>query len=45
MVDIHTHIIPNIDDGSNSVEETFNLIQEAKDARFYRYYINTTLYY
>lgn len=45
MIDIHTHIIPNIDDGSNSVEETVDLINEASNARFYRYYTNTTLYY
>lgn len=34
MIDIHTHIIPQIDDGSGSVEETFDLINEAKDAGF-----------
>lgn len=34
MVDFHTHILPNIDDGSKSVEETFNLIKEAKEAGF-----------
>lgn len=34
MIDFHTHIIPNIDDGSRSIEETFNLIQEAKDVGF-----------
>lgn len=34
MIDFHTHIIPNIDDGSRSIEETFNLIQEAKEAGF-----------
>lgn len=34
MIDIHAHIIPNIDDGSKSVEETFNLINEAKEAGF-----------
>lgn len=45
MIDIHTHIIPNIDDGSSSVEDTFNLIEEAKEARLYRHYINSALYY
>ncbi len=30
MIDFHTHILPNIDDGSKSIEETFNLIKEAK---------------
>lgn len=34
MVDFHTHILPNIDDGSRSIEETFNLIEEAKKAGF-----------
>ena len=30
MIDIHTHLIPKVDDGSQSVEETFNLIKEAR---------------
>lgn len=34
MIDFHAHILPNIDDGSKSVEETFNLIKEAKKAGF-----------
>ena len=34
MIDIHTHILPNIDDGARSIEETFNLIKEAKNAGF-----------
>ncbi len=34
MIDFHTHILPSIDDGSRSVEETFNLIKEARDAGF-----------
>lgn len=34
MIDFHTHILPNIDDGSRSIEETFALIQEAKEAGF-----------
>ena len=34
MIDFHTHIIPNIDDGSRSIEETFNLIKEAQNAGF-----------
>ena len=34
MIDFHTHILPNIDDGSRSVEETFDLIKEAQDAGF-----------
>ena len=34
MIDIHSHIIPNVDDGSHSVEETFKMIEEAKQAGF-----------
>lgn len=34
MIDIHTHILPNIDDGSRNIEETFNLIKEAKKVGF-----------
>ena len=34
MIDFHTHIIPNVDDGVKSVDETFALIKEAKQAGF-----------
>lgn len=34
MLDFHSHILPNIDDGSRSIEETINLIKEARDAGF-----------
>ena len=34
MIDFHSHILPNIDDGSRSIEETFNLIKEAKEVGF-----------
>lgn len=34
MIDFHTHIIPTVDDGSKSVEETFGLLSEAKEAGF-----------
>ena len=34
MIDFHAHILPNIDDGSKSIEETFNLIKEAQQAGF-----------
>ena len=34
MIDLHSHILPNIDDGSRSIEETFNLIKEAQNAGF-----------
>lgn len=34
MIDIHTHILPNIDDGATNIEETFNLLKEAKKVGF-----------
>ena len=34
MIDFHSHILPNIDDGSKSVEETFELLKEARQAGF-----------
>lgn len=34
MIDFHTHILPNIDDGARNIEETIHLIQEAKKAGF-----------
>ena len=41
MIDIHSHIIPNVDDGARSVEETFNILKEAQEAGFT--YFNFTL--
>lgn len=34
MIDIHSHVIPAVDDGSANVEETFEMIKEAKNAGF-----------
>lgn len=34
MIDIHSHILPNIDDGSRSLEETITMIEEAKKVGF-----------
>lgn len=34
MIDIHTHIIPGIDDGARNVEETIQMISEACSAGF-----------
>lgn len=34
MIDVHSHLIPNIDDGSKSVSETISLIKEARDVGF-----------
>lgn len=34
MIDIHSHIIPAIDDGSHSFEETYQMLKEAEQAGF-----------
>lgn len=34
MIDFHSHILPSVDDGSRNMEETLNLIQEAKEVGF-----------
>lgn len=34
MIDLHTHILPNIDDGARNIEETLCLMQEAESVGF-----------
>lgn len=34
MIDFHAHVLPNIDDGARDIQETFQLIEEAKKAGF-----------
>ena len=34
MIDFHSHILPNIDDGSRNYEETINILKEANEAGF-----------
>ena len=34
MIDMHSHIIPGVDDGSKSIEDTYNMLNEAKEAGF-----------
>lgn len=34
MIDIHSHIIPEADDGSKSIEDTFVMLEEAQKAGF-----------
>ncbi len=34
MIDIHSHIIPNVDDGARSFEESISILNEAKEAGF-----------
>ena len=31
MIDFHNHILPNIDDGSNSIRTSLNMIRKARD--------------
>lgn len=34
MIDIHSHIIPGVDDGSKTIEDTFKMLKEAEKAGF-----------
>ena len=34
MIDIHSHLIPNVDDGSKSIENTFEAFEEASNVGF-----------
>ena len=34
MIDFHSHILPQIDDGSINIQETINMLEEAKQAGF-----------
>lgn len=34
MIDFHSHILPNVDDGSKTYEETISLLNEAKNVGF-----------
>ena len=34
MIDFHTHLLPNMDDGAHSLEETKTMLQEAEKAGF-----------
>ena len=35
MIDFHNHILPNVDDGSKSLEMSLNMLREA-ESRYYR---------
>ena len=34
MIDIHSHILPGIDDGSKSIDESVEMVKEAREAGF-----------
>lgn len=34
MIDMHAHVLPNVDDGSRTIEETIQMLIEAKAAGF-----------
>ena len=43
MIDMHTHLLPEIDDGAQNIKETFDMIEEAYKAGFTQ--IITTSHY
>lgn len=34
MIDVHSHILPSVDDGANDINETFKILEEACNAGF-----------
>lgn len=34
MIDIHSHLVYDVDDGSENIEDTIHMLKEAKDAGF-----------
>jgi protein-tyrosine phosphatase len=34
MIDVHSHIIPKIDDGSSSFDESYKMLEKAEKAGF-----------
>ena len=34
MIDVHSHILPSVDDGAKDIAETFKILEEACDAGF-----------
>ena len=38
FVDIHSHILPGIDDGAKDIEESLSLISQMKEMGFYLFY-------
>ena len=34
MIDFHSHILPGVDDGSKSYEQSMQILKEAKEAGF-----------
>ena len=43
MIDIHSHILPDTDDGSRSLEESIEILREAEEIRIFNYYFNFSL--
>ena len=33
MIDFHSHILPNVDDGAKNIDESLGLIEEAEKVR------------
>ena len=37
MIDFHSHILPGIDDGSRNMEQSIQILKEAKEAGFFKF--------
>lgn len=35
LYDIHNHLIPNVDDGARSIEETMKMVHQYMDSGYY----------
>ena len=44
MVDIHNHIIFDVDDGSKNIEQSINMIKSAHNIRNYRFMFYSSLH-
>ncbi len=44
MIDIHSHLVYGVDDGSKTIEDTIYMLKEAKKSGIYRYNLHSTLH-
>lgn len=44
MIDIHSHILNEVDDGSDSLGNSIEILKKAEQARIFRCYFNSSFY-